>query len=205
MRNLPVGKHQAGYTLIELMVALSIGGFLLYSINGVLIGQQKSFVLQEQIVDMQEGVRIATTLMNREIRMAGYDPTGTANARIVLADPDTIRLTSDLDGDGDTLDSNENIAYSVYELGGIKKLGRTVGTGPGISPQPVLEHIESLAFVYRSADGTILTPPLVPAQMSQIRKIELTITARTAIADPHYPDNDGYRTRTLTTNVSLRN
>ncbi|MBN4054405.1 prepilin-type N-terminal cleavage/methylation domain-containing protein [Nitrospira defluvii] len=192
-------KNQEGYTLLELMFALGISGILLYSIHGILIGQQKAYVLQEQIIDMQQGLRIAMTLMNREIRMAGYDPSGAANAEIVAADENSIQITRDLDGDGNTSGPNEDITYSVYMSGGINKLGRKLGVG---NNNPVLEHIESLDFVYRKADGTILTPPLVP---SQIGKVEITITARTARADPKYPDNGGYRTRTLTTNISLRN
>ncbi|MFQ5597025.1 MAG: PilW family protein [Nitrospiria bacterium] len=199
-------QNQGGYTLIELMLSLGISSVLLYGIHGVLMGQQKAYVQQEQIVEAQEGLRIAATLMNREIRMAGYNPTGTADAKIVTAEKEKIHITSDLDGNGDTIGSNENITYAVYTKDGIKKLGRTVNG----SKAPVLEHLESLEFVYRKADGTPLAlkpdGTLVdPAQISQVKKIEIILTARTATADPQYPKNQGYRTRALTSYISLRN
>jgi len=200
MRDQALGRNQGGFSLIETMMALAITGVLLSSINGFLNNQQKAYFLQEQIVEVQEGLRIASTIMERDLRTAGYDPIGTANAGIVVADRHSIHLTRDLNGDGDTTDSNEDIRYALYSSDGNNTLGRF--NGP--YKNPVLEYTESLEFAYRKADGTLLTSDPI-TDPSQIRKIKITIVAKTAHADPKYPKNNGYRTRALTTSVSIRN
>ncbi len=188
-------------------MALAISGILIYGIGGVLNAQQKAYSLQEQILEMQEGLRIASILMNREIRMAGYDPTGTANAGIVFADTDRIEFTRDLSGDGSfdedengKMDKNEVITYSLYPPKYKNKLGRISGGG---NNNPVLENVESIVFTYRTASGLELATPV--ADTGLIRNIEVTLTAKTAKADPKYPKNNGYRTRSLTTKINLRN
>ena len=40
---------------------------------------------------------------------------------------------------------------------------------------------------------------------ANIRQVQITITAKTAKPDPNYSANDGYRTYTLTSVVTLRN
>ena len=47
---------------------------VLGAMYGVFTIQNKTFANQEQIVEMQQNARAAMDMMNREIRMAGYDP-----------------------------------------------------------------------------------------------------------------------------------
>jgi hypothetical protein len=56
-----------------------------------------------------------------------------------------------------------------------------------------------LTFAYLDTTGQPTTVS------SAIRQIQLTITARTAMPDPHYPSNNGYRTYSLTSVITLRN
>jgi prepilin-type N-terminal cleavage/methylation domain-containing protein len=65
-------KNQKGITLIELLVALVISGLLLAGIYRTFINQQKTFVVQEQVVDMQQNMRSAINRMMTEIKMAGF-------------------------------------------------------------------------------------------------------------------------------------
>jgi prepilin-type N-terminal cleavage/methylation domain-containing protein len=65
-------KKNKGLTLIELLVALVISGFLLAAVYRTFIGQQKTFVVQEQVVDMQQNVRTAISRMMAELRMSGF-------------------------------------------------------------------------------------------------------------------------------------
>jgi len=65
-------KKQNGITLIELLVALVITAGLIAIIYRTFIGQQKTYVVQEQVVDMQQNMRIAINRMMTEIRMAGF-------------------------------------------------------------------------------------------------------------------------------------
>jgi len=65
-------KKDKGITLIELLVALVISGFLLAAAYRTFIGQQKTFVVQEQVVDIQQNVRAAINRMMTELRMSGF-------------------------------------------------------------------------------------------------------------------------------------
>ena len=59
-------------TLIELLVALTISGVLLAGVYRTFISQQHTFTVQDQVVDMQQNVRLAINRMTRELRMAGF-------------------------------------------------------------------------------------------------------------------------------------
>ncbi len=138
--------------------------------------------------------------MIRELAMASYDPTQAAGAGIVVASASTLQATMDLDNDGDTDDIDENVTYALYDAGedGSLELGRDAGGGN----QLVAVNIQSLAFTYTLANGTTTSNP---ADLSQIRAINVALTARTAQPDQQYPTNNGYRTLTLTTTLWVRN
>lgn len=61
-----------GLTLIELMAALAVSAILISALYQVFIGQQRTYIVQEQVVDMRQNVRAAIGKMIREIRMAGF-------------------------------------------------------------------------------------------------------------------------------------
>jgi prepilin-type N-terminal cleavage/methylation domain-containing protein len=65
-------KQAKGVTLIELLIALAISGILMGALYQAYIGQQKTYTVQEQVVDMQQNTRVAIGRMMREIRMAGF-------------------------------------------------------------------------------------------------------------------------------------
>jgi len=199
-------KIIGGFSLVELLIAIAISGIVLAAVSSLFIMQNKSYSVQEQVAEMQQNARAAMDIMAREIRMAGYDPTGSANASIVSATSNSINFTQDITGssnpsdpyypsDGDTADANENITYSLYTSSGIQKIGRNTG---GVN-QPVAENIQALAFAYLDSSGT------PTAVIAKIRQIKITIKARTANPDPDYTTNGGYRTCTLTSLITPRN
>jgi type IV pilus assembly protein PilW len=190
-------KEALGFSLVELLIALAVGLIVLAAIYGVFTLQNKKLKIQEQIAEMQQNARVAMDMMTREIRMAGYDPIGSAGAGIISAPANSVNFTMDLNADGDTTDSNENITYSLYTADGIQKLGRK--STATATNQPVAEHIQTLTFNYYDETGT------VTATLANIRKIRITVTATTALPDPEYTANGGYRTITLTSQVTPRN
>ena len=64
--------NRKGITLIELLVALTISGIMVAGVYRTFISQQHTYTVQEQVVDMQQNVRLAINRMTRELRMAGY-------------------------------------------------------------------------------------------------------------------------------------
>ncbi len=193
-----------GFTLIELLVAMAVGLALLGAMYGVFTMYNKTLGVQEQIAEMQQNTRVAMDLMTREMRMAGYDPTGSASAGILSASSSSIIFTLDITDaagtgppDGDTGDSNEYITYSLYTADGIQKLGRK--STASATNQPVAEYVQSLAFEYFDGTGATTATP------ANIRRIKVTIVVRTSKPDPKYTTNGGYRTYTLSSVITPRN
>ena len=69
-------KNKNGVTLIELLIALVISALLIAALYRTFIGQQKTYIVQEQVVDTQQNVRVAINKMMRDIRMAGFGGVG---------------------------------------------------------------------------------------------------------------------------------
>jgi len=65
------GKNE-GFSLIELLIVLVISSILVAALYRTLIGQQKTYTIEDQVVDMQQNVRLSISQMIKKIRMAGY-------------------------------------------------------------------------------------------------------------------------------------
>jgi type IV pilus assembly protein PilW len=209
---------QRGFSLVEILIAMSVGMVVLGLVYNVFTLLSKQFTKQEVVVEMQQNARMAMDIITREILLAGYNPARTltkCSGAMEPASPSTtcvgirsasagsISLASDLDGDGDlTADdtnSNENIVYDRGESpagSGIYALRRKSNNG---TPQPAIENLDFLGFSYFNAGGG------TPTDLANIRKIRITIRVKAAKADPAYPTNGGFRTYTLVSDVTPRN
>ncbi len=65
-------KKNNGITLIELLVTLVVSAIVVAGMYRTFLGQQKTYTTQEQVVDMQQTVRVSINRMMTEIRMAGF-------------------------------------------------------------------------------------------------------------------------------------
>jgi prepilin-type N-terminal cleavage/methylation domain-containing protein len=190
-----------GFTLIETLIALAMSSVLLASMYSFYLSQKRAYDLREQVAEMQQNVRSGMALLAREIRMAGYNPAGMPGVGVVEAGPQVLRITMDLNNDGDTNDANEDVTYALYDSGsdGDLDLGRKPAGGQNI---PVAENIANLHFVYTLQDGSTTSTPANP---DQIRRVQFSLTARTAKPDPAYPANGGHRLAMLTSLITPRN
>jgi type IV pilus assembly protein PilW len=71
--------RQAGFSMIELMVALLIGLFLMGGLIGLVQSNKRSFSSQNLLSQLQDSERLAATMMNDVIEQAGYFPDPTTN------------------------------------------------------------------------------------------------------------------------------
>ena len=196
-----------GFTLVELLISMALALIIIGSLATTFISQRKAFDVQEQIAEMTQGARAAMDMMSREIRMAGYNPTGSMQT----SDPSTatfvgipyaanqIQIIADLNEDNSNDDPNENIIY-LYDATN-KQIDRNTGSGN----QPFAENIKSFQFSFWAADGTEITSS---AGQADIRMIKITIVAKTAKEDPNYthPVNaDRYRTFELVSDITPPN
>lgn len=69
IRRLP---SQRGFSLIELLVAMTIGLMVVATVGYIYLGARQSYVMQENMARIQENGRYALETLSRDIRMAGY-------------------------------------------------------------------------------------------------------------------------------------
>lgn len=65
-------RAQRGLSLIELMVAMVIGCFLILGVTQIFISNQKSYLFQQGQSGNQENSRFALAILNQELSKAGY-------------------------------------------------------------------------------------------------------------------------------------
>lgn len=71
---------QRGFTIVELMIALLIGLFLLGGLLTMVQNDRRAFGTQNQMAQLQDNERLALTMMTDVIQMAGYFPDPTSNS-----------------------------------------------------------------------------------------------------------------------------
>jgi prepilin-type N-terminal cleavage/methylation domain-containing protein len=109
-------RQNKGITLIELLVALVIAGILVAAVYRTFLSQQKTYTVQEQVVDMQQNVRALINRMMREIRMAGF-----GNVSMLLPPPYGLGPGVTIGGKNytDVVNPDYPVAGSVTILSGI--------------------------------------------------------------------------------------
>lgn len=216
-----------GFTLVELLVAMAIGTIVLASIYGAYLVQQRHYIAQSQVAEMQQNIRAGMNLITRDIRMAGYDPSGEANAKIERIEQDLLYVTIDTNGDGKVDDAGEHIVYDLYTspTTGFATLGRATndvsiaitdkggGHYEATNPahQAAAQVIEALQFDYYDKDNA------VTVDQDKVTTIVVSMLARAEQEDPNFtnaatypiggpwPKNDNYRRRFHQMTVQCRN
>lgn len=205
--NLPF-KNTRGVTLIEIMITIAISGMVLGSVFIVYTNQQKTYVNSDRIAEIQQNLRAAVLIMASEIREAGCDPTGKANAGIVSATSVQLHFTRDIAGhplkpdtmaDGELDDSNEDIVFGFSSANdtnsdgianaGAANLGRNTGGGF----QTIAEHIQAIEFRYILESGAVVSTPS-SSQLNQIRAVQVSLLARASFPDTNYENTKSYTT-----------
>lgn len=224
-----------GFTLVELMIVLLLSILVLASLGSAYFVQRKSASAQDDVAELQQNIRAAMFLIERDVRMAGYDPLKNAGAGFVAATANDLTFTMLADSDGVNNDSDGNtdepgelatIRYRLYDSlsDGDLELGRQLGA----VPQAAVENIDAIEFFYTMEDGTQV---LNPTDLDEIRAITVSVLARTQVEDINYqnsqtytpasgatgwdlnggdagtgnPVNDSFRRRLLTTTIQCRN
>jgi type IV pilus assembly protein PilW len=77
-------RSQGGFTIVELMVALLIGLFLLGGLLTLVQDNRRSFASQNQLAQLQDAERMAMTIITDVIQSAGYFPDPTSNSATLV-------------------------------------------------------------------------------------------------------------------------
>jgi prepilin-type N-terminal cleavage/methylation domain-containing protein len=235
MRN---SGRAAGFTLVELTLALFIGGVLMSAVYVVMISGQKSSAGVERKVAAQQDVRAALEIIAMEISMASYNPFfelgmwfqndcitvgNPANRGIQEATPTSITVEMDIGENGSIggSDQNEVIRY-FYDAAnqyitrstncGTAQpfLGAASGAATGTRTVTVMNSSAGInngagnaaVFRYYDSNGTELYPDATPANIPNIRRVDITLAVQTEEKDP---STNQYRQMIYSTGVLVRN
>jgi type IV pilus assembly protein PilW len=218
-------QHQQGFTLIEVLVAMVCSSLMIAALYQVFHSQQRSFMKQDDVTEMQQNLRAGLYLMTKDILSAGFDPNKTANAGFVTdfdpaifdtdidytLDTNIIAFTMDADGDGIIqANDNEQIAYRLQD-NNLERFSVSRNAW-----EPIANNIDALNFVYLDSDGNVTINP------TAFKAIEVSLLVRTGDKDLKYTNarsyknkqgadicpacnNDHYRHRLLSTTIRIRN
>ena len=124
-------SFQTGLSLIEIMISLLRGAFLLGGVLQIFIGSKQTYRMQENLSRLQENGRLALDLIGRDIRMTGY--WGCLSPSTPNVD---IAGTNDVDN---YTDSNGNVIYtdSIILRGAYSQIPTgTCGDRVSVTPPP---------------------------------------------------------------------
>jgi type IV pilus assembly protein PilW len=68
----PQRPAQLGFTLIEMMIAIAIGLFLVLGVLGIVLTMSSSFRTQDKLTQVQDTQRFVLTVLNNTVHNAGY-------------------------------------------------------------------------------------------------------------------------------------
>lgn len=192
----------SGFTLMELLVSMSIGMVVLAALAKTFTVQSRQNTAEEQVAQMQGNARAALDLMVREIQMAKYNPAGTAfsTAYGVTYSASQLEVKADMDGNGTISTSSGSVEDIIYARDAANNyITRKLGSG---TAEIVADNITAFTFAYYDANGSAVTSS---GNSGNIRKVTINITARTAKPDPSYTSNSGYRTYQISVDITPPN
>jgi type II secretory pathway pseudopilin PulG len=212
----------AGFTLVEVLVALSMFVLILIGIMQVFEPSTLAYPPAQSALNAQRNGRTAMDAMARQIRMAGYFPenidtvaTNDQAHSVEVATNAAIAVAGDLDGTG--VSSTFLFCRDGGTLRRVHGPRGAAGSYTCGSGSALADGINRLGFAYYDGNNNPLPNPPPPAyeldgqavgappsfltttQRAAIRRVVITLTATEAV--PGQPPH----TYTLTSDVRLRN
>jgi prepilin-type N-terminal cleavage/methylation domain-containing protein len=163
--------NKNGFTLIELAVVIAIMSIVLGAIYSVFAATNRSTINNEVIAEVMQNLRTSIDFMEQDIRMAGLDRFGTANAGIEAATANNLRFSADLNMDGVLNDNHERITY-FYDAAN-NRLRQCLWEGTLNDWQTVSENVTNFQFSYLDADDNLIAFPI--ADLSIIRSVVVSM------------------------------
>lgn len=183
MKSAVLHNRQRGLSLIELMVAMLIGLFLILGVTQIFISNQRSYLFQQGQLGNQENGRFALALLSQELLKAGYrsDPKSdmtadnslancsfNAGAGVVAVSPTSLCIQyqatnkADVTCQGTALsDANKTAIATPYGQVNpkiVERLAFDAGTNSitcttGAATQQLVTGVRDLRFEYGSGSG----------------------------------------------------
>lgn len=194
------GPAQAGLTLVEMMVAMTLGLLILLAVSSIYIGSRQTFRMQDDNARLQETGRFALEVLGRSIRQAGFwnmpiNPVATATAFVGTpitgvngagAVPDTITVqydgvAGDRDCEGNALAANA-VVQDAYRLNN-SELQCDGNADATVDHQALVSDIEDVQILYGidiNNDQSVDQYTAAPANWNQVFSARVCVQARSA-------------------------
>ena len=168
-------RRQSGLTLVELMVALAIGSFLIIGAIQIYNQSRQAFVVNESIARVQETAQFAMDTIEADLRMAsnwGRNSRGLAvEGRSMVGDANPTGLTVPTPTCGDDwafdlarpIDGSDNAYNLICPADGGFQVNSDVVTIRRASVQPVLPEVGRLQVQSTRIQGELFEVGAVPA------------------------------------------
>ncbi len=136
----PSRSRQAGFTLVEMMVAITIGLIVLFGMTATFVNLKNTFKSQDSLGQLQDNERLALTFLTNAVNEAGYYPNPQAGSTIKgsnLSDnwsgkmPDVAGMFGTVNGGGPTNTESLQTAYASTPGDGLISCIGTTFTGAG--------------------------------------------------------------------------
>jgi prepilin-type N-terminal cleavage/methylation domain-containing protein len=168
------GQARAGFTLIELIISLTMLSIVLTAMIGVMLSMQRGYVRQREVARTEDALRNAELTITSILRSGAANPRDITAGQIPRIDPlappfDTLRVISDYNPvDVDVLDPLEDVqVWALFDT-------LFVRWQAGQPAAPVAFPVRSLLFAYDS-NGTALTTTASVARAAT--RVRVTLTA----------------------------
>ncbi len=137
----------AGFTFIELLLYIMVSSILLAATMLAFKAQSTTYNAQYEISKVQQNIRAAISYMTKELRYAGFDPSGEKNAGFDTAATDKVTFSYLVDNQTPVgIGSDDDLRFITYWLsdGELKrKIKETAATTAVLA-----KNIEQLRFEY---------------------------------------------------------
>lgn len=104
MRHKAQSRPFAGFTLVELMVALTIGLIILAAVSSLFVSSKATYTAQDNMARLQENARFAMHFLTKDLRLAGYygcvDEITPESINITLNDPTNFNFNAQIPIEG---------------------------------------------------------------------------------------------------------
>jgi prepilin-type N-terminal cleavage/methylation domain-containing protein len=173
------GRRQAGITLIELLVSMTIMSIVTGLIIAGWVALQNSYAYSTKSADARGTARDTMSRMRREIRDAIVDPASDAGP-LVTAEPNHIRLYSAFNDVGGNVQSVDYWYRPTSVTSG--KITRQRGSGTEQTVAGDIVNVSSgtplFRYTYLDGSGAPVTATTVPAaDVPRILTVEIHILA----------------------------
>ena len=167
-------QARKGFTLIEMMVSMTLLVIIMGSVFGVMAQSQREYATQREVVRAKETLQGIEILLTRVLKSGRADPQQ-LGIGFIDADPldhgvfDNIRVVSDLNSDGLTDGPMEDVEVRV------ESDTLWMRWQEATAEQPVALEVAELEFQYYAMDGTELTTAV---DAENAARVKMTVAVR---------------------------